>query len=1127
NGALQGDYQELTFKGGVVDLGKYAFLEGFRVYNSTDSDIALSEGNFILPVGAHFRDIDGNKIDVLAAYQTYAIVLDEVAWGTDADHLTSSGSLEDAVKAANEAEGALYIRVNKQLHLYDDITFDGCEVTLDFAGNMILAIADVSIKNGAKVTFVDKTDEGGIVSVEYYGIYVKKATLVIEGGSYGMSEELGYTSYEPFEIQNGADVTINGGNVTAIYEAFRVYGGAKLTVNDGTFTAGYSIFITLEIGSSNKSSTIVVNGGEFVNAGSDDFAHIAYTAKSNFDLTAMGDEIEGWLVEIHEYDLFGINGEGFLPEGYTLYDQYGMPGSHILTADIYEYYAGLFTIGKAPEESYTVTFVDTVFGGEDIVLTVYPENNEFTIFYDEMFKKPDTLLYLYFDEYGYKYDMDFLVTEDTIIYLEYELELLEAPTKENNALIKTAYDDQIASYVWYIRINEEYVLVEDETANSLQNPVYGYSYYVEAVMKNGKKAYFVYDHIDFTFVLEETSPVETTQKPFVELEDETGAKYQWYEVEITYGDEFGSDSELIVNAYEEENRNNLSYEEGRGWIVLPDSDDWCSYVKIYLQAGQTIGLTYDRDVIATSIWLDEDVANDQYTQWDGLIAGQTVFFTAEQEGWYEMDVKLSYALDIPAVRIDDVTVVETLLEGETQSVMQNPTINKSYICKISDAKDWSVLLQSPVINYENGFVKQPDSTTPGVEVADDTDGKYQWYTVDFGTEITDANAILLEGAQISFNYVEGLGWEGVAPQMAIKSTLANGAYYFAMFEAEEDESIRILFSVPVSGTLVIAGEDDEQIYVQLNNATYYEGKVAGAGMNGILLIVGNALSPTSTLALAPAAQVDNSTVYARIFIGESTKTPVEGETLATLQNPEFGTWYFCTVEDANGDVFESNVFQYTYVITKQPTMADPSIELNKTTGEESYQWYQITENGNEITPDSELFFAEEQASWYDSDNGWYGTLEYSGGVYADYIYIRLKEGQTITVVPSRNVEQIGIWQSENDVGDYIEYIYANEKAILTAPQDGIYVVYAGSFQIDNPIEEVTLRIYDNTNDGMVALEGETAATLSHNLPGTYVCVVTGVNGLSVTSEPLVIGAIVSIQKTSTDGLVDTYTITYT
>ena len=162
-------------------------------------------------------------------------------------------------------------------------------------------------------------------------------------------------------------------------------------------------------------------------------------------------------------------------------------------------------------------------------------------------------------------------------------------------------------------------------------------------------------------------------------------------------------------------------------------------------------------------------------------------------------------------------------------------------------------------------------------------------------------------------------------------------------------------------------------------------------MNGVMLMVENALSPASVLALSPAEQVDNSTVYARIFIGESTKTPVEGETLATLQNPELGAWYICSFEDANGDVFESNAFQYTYVITKQPTMADPSIEINQTTGEETYQWYEIKDVEGELTPSSSNVYDVGYDYEYDSTNGW-SPMHFEDSVVI-FVALRLEKGQ--------------------------------------------------------------------------------------------------------------------------------------
>ena len=207
--------------------------------------------------------------------------------------------------------------------------------------------------------------------------------------------------------------------------------------------------------------------------------------------------------------------------------------------------------------------------------------------------------------------------------------------------------------------------------------------------------------------------------------------------------------------------------------------------------------------------------------------------------------------------------------------------------------------------------------------------------------------------------------------------------------------------------------------------------------------------------------------------------------------------------------YDSNV-EYTYILEKhiaidhQPTSSRPYVELTWDV-DATYQWYKYEEGFGEITDiAAEPFLMSDKPAFYDSENGWTGYYDNNDSS-AQFFYIHLAEGESITVEATGNVSEIFIYNPE--VSDYTQSAGPDEngKVTLTSVYDMSYILAA------HCDADATVRAYGNTTIA-TEIKGQTTNTLTDAVIGeSYACKVTVgeevmqsdvfVNSYAITHEP--------------------------
>lgn len=156
---------------------------------------------------------------------------DEAAWGSSAEELSFSGTLEEALQAAENDSSIRYVRL--LCNVTGEHIVVGANITLDLAGFTLTAQTyALDVRRGAHVTVVDTAEEDGSIISTGDGaaalVVHEESTVVIEGGSFiGNAAGMG----------NNRDGTliVKGGSFTGRYNTFQNF--AQLTLEGGSFVA--------------------------------------------------------------------------------------------------------------------------------------------------------------------------------------------------------------------------------------------------------------------------------------------------------------------------------------------------------------------------------------------------------------------------------------------------------------------------------------------------------------------------------------------------------------------------------------------------------------------------------------------------------------------------------------------------------------------------------------------------------------------------------------------------------------------------------------------------------------------------------------------------------------------------
>ena len=361
----------------------------------------------------------------------------------------------------------------------------------------------------------------------------------------------------------------------------------------------------------------------------------------------------------------------------------------------------------------------------------------------------------------------------------------------------------------------------------------------------------------------------TAAEPYVETNDSKAA-YQWCAAEDSRTEVV--DDGVIGDYYEDS-----YYDEETGWNGQWWGDDGADYLYVYLEEGQTVTIVPSAYCEELGIW---SYNYYDYYDYDECNAGEEFKYTAEAADWYGVYAYTDYA-DETTLRayVDEETY--TAIEGETSAELKNPEIGKKYACEVTFVDDTTET--SDAFEYKYAITHQPTEAEPYVELNDDTDASYQWYTVEVGgAEITDENASgdwQSLGAPFDNTVYEDGKW--------IADDSVDEQYYF-MIELEAGDTVNLEFASEVE-FIVFAINGDISDYIEVGGT---ECSVTVEESGTYWLVLGTSVD------------------YVRATIGDVKYTPIDGQTSAILTPTALGK-YACEVTFADGTTEMSDIFEVT------------------------------------------------------------------------------------------------------------------------------------------------------------------------------------------------------------------------
>ena len=350
---------------------------------------------------------------------------------------------------------------------------------------------------------------------------------------------------------------------------------------------------------------------------------------------------------------------------------------------------------------------------------------------------------------------------------------------------------------------------------------------------------------------------------------------------------------------------------------------------------------------------------------------------------------------------------------------------------------------------ENEIVHQPTAGEPYMELKNETDVTYQWYSVNVVKDyITDADISTPMGASMSAT-IENC-WVAYSGNLFGIALNAGDVVVFDIVEGDAGKII--LHEMYGPGKKEITTTGTGTYTIEVDSDTNYR------------------IEATMDISVK---------IYKRsLELGAA----IGSETASVLSQKELGEFYCCKATTATG-VLTSEFFEYKVAISHQPTGIEPYVGFNENT-EASYQWYSYFNGDWKITESDveEIGLYGSTGVTYDETQGWSSTTG-GGGMFS----IKLEQGQVLKIVPDGNVQNITI-----------TIPYTSTENYAQVQGDGTYTITVGEtntydFNIMGMGSDVHVQIY-LVGEHLEAVAGQTSATFTSANTGDHICVVTYPNG---------------------------------
>ena len=230
---------------------------------------------------------------------------------------------------------------------------------------------------------------------------------------------------------------------------------------------------------------------------------------------------------------------------------------------------------------------------------------------------------------------------------------------------------------------------------------------------------------------------------------------------------------------------------------------------------------------------------------------------------------------------------EVAIDGETEATLKNPKIGSEYGCLVTYN---GVEIYSDILFYGYAITHQPTAKEPYVELNDDTDATYQWYSAkEANVELTDENTTTFPSEDEGPIYDAEKGWSGIY----VGTAEIYDCYAYFIVPLKKGETISIELSGDYHGRVkfedvmlggFIAGEVDEDGKCEFT-----------AEKDGFY-------------AVYAYRDVDGDEVYVKAYTDDYEYTKIEGATSAEYTPTEDGL-YACEVTFADDTTEMSRVFE--------------------------------------------------------------------------------------------------------------------------------------------------------------------------------------------------------------------------
>ncbi len=230
---------------------------------------------------------------------------------------------------------------------------------------------------------------------------------------------------------------------------------------------------------------------------------------------------------------------------------------------------------------------------------------------------------------------------------------------------------------------------------------------------------------------------------------------------------------------------------------------------------------------------------------------------------------------------------EVAIDGETEATLKNPKIGSEYGCLVTYN---GVEIYSDILFYGYAIIHQPTAKEPYVELNDDTDATYQWYSAkEANVELTDENTTTFPSEDEGPIYDAEKGWSGIY----VGTAEIYDCYAYFIVPLKKGETISIELSgdyhesVEFEDVMLggfIAGEVDEDGKCEFT-----------AKKDGFY-------------AVYAYRDVDGDEVFVKAYMDGYEYTKIEGATSAEYTPTEDGL-YACEVTFADDTTEMSRVFE--------------------------------------------------------------------------------------------------------------------------------------------------------------------------------------------------------------------------